>query len=354
MAFELPDLRTLISRAQADIEAELPGTNARLRRSNLNVLARVMAGMARGMYAFIREFISQCLPWSRGFLLRQWAEVWGVMQLPATAATGRVTLTGTNGSVIEADTLLQAADGREYATQAEVTIAAGVALATVVAVVPGAAGNLPPATELSLVNPIAGVASTATVDGTGVTGGTDAEDMDSLYARYLQRVQNPAHGGSVADYITWAREVPGVTRVWVYGGLDGDATVQVYFVRDNDDVSIIPDAAAVAAVQAHINSQEIKPVAASVGVYAPTSKVVNYTIKLTPDTAATRAAVTAELQDLYAREATLGGTMLKSHMDEAISLAEGETDHVLVAPTANVTALLNEIPVLGTITFTGG
>jgi hypothetical protein len=40
MAFETPDLRTLITRAEADIEGELPGATARLRRSNLNVLAR--------------------------------------------------------------------------------------------------------------------------------------------------------------------------------------------------------------------------------------------------------------------------------------------------------------------------
>jgi uncharacterized phage protein gp47/JayE len=38
------------------------------------------------------------------------------------------------------------------------------------------------------------------------------ETLDALYSRYLQRVQNPGHGGNAADYIGWALEVPGVTK----------------------------------------------------------------------------------------------------------------------------------------------
>lgn len=349
MAFETPDLRTLISRAQADIEAELPGTNARLRRSNLNVLARVMAGLAHGFYGFIREFLSQCLPWSKGFLLRQWASIWGVTQLPAVAAQRPVTFTGTDGSQIAADTRLQAADGREYATLADVEIVAGSAVATVVAVTPGAAGNLNPGTELSLVNTIDGVAGSAAVGAGGVTG-TDAETLDSFYARYLQRVQNPGHGGNEEDYKRWAMEVPGVTRVWVYSGLDGVDTVQVYFVCDGLP-DIVPDAAKVEEVRAHIHASGIKPVAASVGVYAPAKKVVNFTISAVPNTPAVRAAIELELRDLVAREGTLAGTLLKTHMDEAASLAEGEEDHAMTVPAGNVVCAQNEIPVFGAITW---
>ncbi|AMP13685.1 baseplate J/gp47 family protein [Collimonas pratensis] len=350
MAFDTPDLRTLNTRAQADIEAELPGTNARLRRSNLNVLARVMAGIAHGMYGFIREFLSQCLPWSKGFLLRMWAEIWGVFQLSAVAAQGPVIFTGTEGSPIAADTRLQSADELEYATVSDATITGGVASVNVIAVVPGIAGNQVAGTVLTLVTPVFGVAASATVDAAGLTEGTDDESLDGLYIRYQQRVQNPAHGGNVADYEGWAMDVPGVTRAWVYGGLDGDATVQVYFVRDND-ASIIPDATEVATVQAYINDPTRKPVAATVGVYAPTAKVINYTIVAVPSTPLVRAAIEQELRDLTRREADLGGTILWSHLNEAISLAEGETDHTLIAPAGNVVCLSNEIATFGAITW---
>lgn len=351
MAFETPDLRTLISRTQADIEAELPGSNARLRRSNLDVLSRVQAGMTHGMYGFLREFLSQCLPWSKGFLLRMWAEVWGVYQLSAVAAQGLVTFTGVNGSVIAADTRLQTVDGLEYATLVDVTVVAGIASVGAIAIVSGAAGNQIAGTVLTLVNPVAGVNANVTVNAGAMTGGTDDESMDGLYNRYLQRVQNPGHGGNAADYIGWALEVPGVTRAWVYGGLDGVDTVQVYFLRDNDVASIIPDAAEVATVQAHMNAPDRKPVAAVVGVYAPTPKVINFTIAAVPNTAPVKAAIEQELRDLVRREAALGTTVLLTHMNESISLAEGETDHTMTLPAANVTTLFNEIAIFGAITW---
>lgn len=349
MAFETPDLRSLISKTQADIEAELPGTNARLRRSNLNVLGRIMAGLAHGQYGFIREFLSQCLPWSKGFLLRQWSEVWNVQARPAEAAERPVTFTGTEASVIAADTRLQTIDGREYATLSDVTIISGTAVVTVVAVEPGAAGNVDAGTVLTLVNPVAGVDADVTVGAGGVTG-VDAESQDSLYARFQQRVQSPPHGGNANDYITWALEVPGVTKAWVYTDLDGEDTIQVYFVRD-DDASPIPEAAEVAAVQAYINDASRKPLTATVNVYAPVAKVIDFTVSVVPNTPAVRAAAEEELKDFIRRAATLGGTVIATQADEAISLAEGETDHNMTVPAANITCLPNEYPVFGAITW---
>jgi uncharacterized phage protein gp47/JayE len=350
MAFETPDLRTLNSRAEAHIEAELPGSNAKLRRSNLNVLARVVAMFAHGMYGFVREFLSQCLPWSKGFFLRQWAAIWNVFPIAAVHAGGSITFTGTNGAVIDVDTRLQRSDGTEYATTTAVTVAAGVAVVDVVAILPGAAGNLAAGSTLSLVLTVDDVDADATVGGGGLVGGADDESVDSLYSRYLQRVQGPAHGGNNDDYVGWALEVPGVTRAWVYGGLDGVDTVQVFFVRD-DDVSIIPDAGEVATVAAHINAPGRKPVAASVGYYAPTPKVVNFTIAAVPNTADVKAAIQLELKDVIRREGTLGGTIVKSHFTEAASLAAGETDHTMTVPAGSIVCASNEIPTFGVITW---
>lgn len=349
MAFELPDLRTLIGSAQSDIEAELPGKTARLRRSNLNVLARVQAGMAHGMYGFVREFLSQCLPWSKGFLLRQWAEVWSVFARGAESSQGPVVFTGTDGSVIDADTRLQTPDGREYATLTAVTIAAGTASVNVIAVDPGAAGNLDAGVLVSLVNPVAGVNSTATIGDGGLQGGLDAETADSLYGRYQFRVQNPPHGGNQSDYEGWATEVPGVTRAWVFTDLDGESTIQVYFVREDDAAGPIPDVAAVAAVQAYIDEPTRKPLTAQVFVYPPVEKVVNYIVSAVPDTPAVRASIEDELRDFHRRTGDLGGTLFLTQINEAISLADGETDHTLVEPAANVVCAGNEFPVFGTI-----
>ena len=59
----------------------------------------------------------------------------------------------------------------------------------------------------------------------------------------------------------------------------------------------------------------------------------------------------AELRDLIRREAEPSGTLLISHIREAISVAAGERDHVLVTPAANVECDIGEVPTFGDITW---
>ena len=63
-------------------------------------------------------------------------------------------------------------------------------------------------------------------------------------------------------------------------------------------------------------------------------------------------AVEAELADLIRRETEPGGTLLISHIRQAISLAAGEIDHELTTPTADVTVTASQITTLGDVTFT--
>ena len=58
------------------------------------------------------------------------------------------------------------------------------------------------------------------------------------------------------------------------------------------------------------------------------------------------------LQDLIRRESEPGGTLLVSHIREAISTAAGETDHELVTPVADVTVQATQITTYGATTFT--
>jgi uncharacterized phage protein gp47/JayE len=236
----------------------------------------------------------------------------------------------------------------QYTTDAEATISGGLAMIAVTAVEGGQAGNAAAASSLSFDTPIAGVSVSATVDAAGLTAGADIEADDDLRARLLARIQTPPHGGAAHDYIAWALEVAGVTRAWVYPAELGLGTITVRFVRD-DDASPIPDAAEVLAVQAYIDS--VRPVTAVVTVAAPIAVPLNFTIDITPDTAAIRAAIEAELRDLLLREAEPGATILLSHIREAISLATGESDHILTAPAANVTHTTGEMATFGAITW---
>jgi uncharacterized phage protein gp47/JayE len=349
MPFARPALADLIARAAADIEAGLPGADARLRRSNLAVLARMHAGAVHGIYGYLDWLAQQLMvDTAETVFLDRYAGIWGVLRVPAAFATGSVTVTGTSGVVVPAGVQLQRSDGVAYTTTADATVTGGTVDVPVAALVAGLVGNADAGTRMTFTAPVSGVNSGGVVASGGLTQGADRETDEALRGRVLDRIQQPPMGGARSDYEAWALQVAGVTRAWVYPLENGPGTVVVRFVRDND-TSLIPDSAEVAAVQAYID--DLRPVTANVTVEAPTASPLNMTIQLTPNTAAVRAAVTAELTDVLQREAAPGGTILLSHLREAISVAAGEVNNVLTTPTADVTHAAGEMPVLGTITW---
>lgn len=350
MSFDRPTLPALVEQQLLEIESRLPGAEARLRQSNLNVLGRVFAGGLHQQYGFLEWLSRQCFPdTADDEFAERWAAIWlAEGRKPAVIAQGLVHITGNIGAVLPAGSVFVSSAGLEYQTLADATIGAGGADVAVGARVVGLAGNMASGAALTLVNPVAGIVGKATVNAPGLTQGTDIESIVDLRQRVLRRIQTPPQGGSVTDYVQWATSVAGVTRAWVLPGQLGVGTVVILFVRDGD-TPIIPDAAEVATVQSVIDF--VRPVTAAVTVVAPTPKACNFTIQLTPANAATKAAVTASLQSLLAREGAPGKTLLLSQINEAISIATGETDHVLTVPSANVTHAALEMPVMGAITW---
>ena len=348
MPFKRPTLTELVDAAETDIEARLPGADARMRRSNLNVLARVLAAGEHTLYAFINWISKQILvDTAEADQLDRHAAIWGITRTPAAFASGNVTFAGTTGIVIPIKTKLRRADGVEYFTNAEATLVAGTATVAVTASAAGDAGNALGAAAVSLISPIAGVTSQATVAAGGLTGGADAETDASLRGRVLTRIQQPPHGGASFDYVTWALAQPGVTRAWVYAQELGLGTVTVRFMMDDTYDDGIPLAGDVPALQDAIDA--VRPVTADVTVVAPIAVPLNITdLTLTPATAAVQAAIEAEHADLIRREAEPGATILISHLREATSVAAGETDHVLANPSADITHDTGEIAVVGT------
>jgi len=354
MAFNRPTLTALIERIQQDIESRLDGTDPRLRRSVLGVLGRSLSGVAHGLHGHLDWLSEQIIPdTAEAEILDRWASWWGVSRKVAAASAGDVTFTGNEGATIPAGTALQRSDGIEYTTDLEATISGGTATVAVTASSAGQDTSAVGGVALSLVSPVAGVQSAVTVAAGGLTGGADEETDAALRERLRARVQNPPHGGNAADYEAWALEVEGVTRVWVFPEWLGLGTVGLFFVRDDDDTPI-PDAAEVQAVQDYIDV--LRPVTADLTVIAPIDVPVAMTIKVNPNTVSVQAAIQAELADLFRREAAVedgtgSGTILISHIREAISLADGEFDHVLVTPAADVTFSAGEIGSLGNITW---
>jgi uncharacterized phage protein gp47/JayE len=348
MPFSRPTLTQIDDRIKADIVANLPGADSLLRRSILWVLATMHAGASHGLYGYSDWIARQILPdTAEAEILARHAAIWGVERTPAEIASGTATATGNDGASIPSGTVLSRLDGVEYVTTAAATIAAGTATLALDASVAGLNGDMASGTALEFVSPLSGV-DTAAIAGT-VTGGEDTEDDDALRARLLDRIRQPPHGGADFDYVKWAKEVDGVTRAWVSAQELGIGTVTIRFMRDDDDTTATPDSAEVQAVQDYIDAA--RPVTAAVTVVAPVAVALDMTIQLTPNSAAVQAAVEAEITDLIRREAIPGGTILISHLREAVSIAAGETDHAITSPAADVTHTTGQIAMPGTITW---
>lgn len=364
MAFTRPTLAQIRDRIESDFESGL-GLSTILRRSFLKVIAAAFAGASHTLHGHIQDFAAlQLFPDTADdeYLVR-WANIFGLERLAATFAEINITITGTPTTVVPIGTLFQRSDGEEYALKAEVIIGGGGSIAgVIVAENAGDAPNIDDGSTVSLTAAIAGVDAQATVDSTAIEG-EDEETIDALRTRLLQRIQQPPAGGKVSDYVAFALSVVGVTRVWVLPGNRGQGTVDVTFVEDDED-PIIPDAAKVAEVQLAINEQ--KPVTADSIVFAPNDTSIDMTIQLKPNTTEVRDAVTAELEDLFFREAEVrnaidpeqvgegvqfDGKIPLSKINEAISIATGEEDHVLVTPTSDPQASEGGLLSVGTLTF---
>lgn len=348
MPWTRPTLAQLVERISTDISGRLLDGAELAASSVLGVLARVTAGAVHLLHGFQAWMADQLfVDTAEAEYLDRHALIWSVTRKAAVRATGPVTFTGSDGVTIPAGTMLQSGD-LLYVTDADVDIASGSATAEVTASSSGAASNLAAGAALTLAEPIAGAQSSATAGTGGITGGADEEADDALRARLLTRIQEPPQGGCASDYEAWALQVSGVTRAWVYPQRLGVGTVGLTFVMDNAP-SIIPDAATVAAVQDHLD--EVRPVTADVTVFAPSPVAVDISLSVSPDTAAVRAAIEAELSDLFARTAEPEGRLYLSQINEAVSIAPGEEDHVIHAPAADVVMGAGQIAVLGTITW---
>lgn len=358
MSFERPTLAALVTRIRADFRSRLSIEGALLRRAMADVLAVVWAGAVHLLHGHLEWLAAQLFADTseREHMLRE-AAMYGITPTPATFAAGTVTATGTDTSVIPAETILERDDGVTYRVTQEATIVAGTASVSVEAVEAGAAGNLDAGETLTFESPIAGVDSSATVaadaDGDGIDGGIDEEGTEGTRNRLLLRLQEPPQGGAEQDYEAWALAVAGVTRAWVYPHEGGLGTVVVRFVMD-EAADIFPDAAMVATVQGALDEE--RPITAEVTAAAPVQLAVDFSLTVTPNTSAVREAVEAELEDLLFREAEPGdgagrGTILLSQIRTAIGVAEGVEDYTLTAPAADVEPAVGELAVMGAITW---
>ena len=167
----------------------------------------------------------------------EWLDLHGVSakvtRKQASRASGHVTVTGTPGTVIKEGTVFCTegttdAGAIEFATTAEKTISdSGTVDIAVAAVIAGAAYNVTRNTVILQKKTNKNI--TSVNNESPIRGGTDEEDDDTYRERILEKLRSAeiSFVGCDADYIRWAKEVPGVGSALVEAEFEGPGTVKV-------------------------------------------------------------------------------------------------------------------------------
>ena len=378
MPFNRPTLTELREQNQGYIETQLQGVGKLLRFSNMKVIADVISGMAHLHYGYLDYIALQAVPsTATDEFLSMWGALVGVYRKPAGAAIcAQVTFTGQPGSSIDAGAILKRSDNYQYRLDSWVVIGSdGTATGSVTAILPdpadeptggGELGNASAGTTLTLDTVWAGVDSRA-VMAIAATGGSDIESEDRFRSRILFAYQNTPQGGSAADYVKWALEVPGVTRAWTVGRLVGPGTVGVYIMADgsgdgfpsgDDGVSSKEPWGANKAtgikgeVADHI--YDLQPVTALVFVNGPVKKTVDFTFEgLENATDTVKLNIRNAINDVFFDVGTLDGSgvILLSELNYAILNVAGTSGYILTQPAANITLGVGELPVIGEVSY---
>jgi len=350
--------QALADAAQNSNTANLSAADLELARSNVKALAFVQGAGLHGAYAYLRDFIArQAIPIkSVKEFLDGWLETYGMKRKDASAATGTAPGTGVDGTLLEAGTLLQAQDGRQYSVVADVVVASGVVTPSLIALLAGADGNLVAGAPLTLVSPVSGINADFTADAvSGLSGGADVESDALAVYRLQQRLANEPMGGCPADYARWALTVSSITRAWGIRNPAGPTSAGVIIMADGNTPHGLPTTTQQTLVLDYIRDPKRGP-PDELFVIIPTLDVLDFTIHLDADTTATRAATVAALTDLFFREALPGGSIPMSHATEAVSSVAGEYNHTISVPAITSGGVwaaggFDHILVLGTVTF---
>lgn len=191
----------------------------------------------------------------------------GVYRKPGLKAVGAVKVEGKAGAKITNGTILTYKD-LKYIVLNDITLPSENIL-HVEALEVGSKYQIPIGTELNL--EVANINITRLYTEREFKNGVDIESDEALRERFFNIVKNPATSGNKYHYEQWALEVAGVSRAKVYPLWNGNGTVKVLVVGDNNTQA---SEEIVQSVKEHIDNE--KPIGCTLTVVTPT--ILNLTV----------------------------------------------------------------------------
>ena len=198
----------------------------------------------------------------------------GVYRKLGTKATGQIKVTGKEGTVISNGTYFLCNDLR-FIMLNDVVIGEEDNICYVEAEEVGYKYNLSSGNTFTLIDKIEGVESL--INEEAFKNGVDIESDEDLRKRFIKVVNNPSTSGNKNHYEEWALETNGVGRAIVYPLWDGNGTVKV-MVIGNDNKPVSEDILE----NARLHIEENMPIGCQLTVITPTNLniVINSSIEL--------------------------------------------------------------------------
>ena len=163
--------------------AAVPG-----RASNIGVISAEVAGEIDDLHQHIAYQAKQRFTKTADLEnLKNIAAEYGMSQRQAVPATGVIQFDGAESVTLETGTRWKHANGQFYVTTADAIVSGGTATVTAEAEATGPAGNLVAGQELTLVSPVSGIASVATVSPSQPADGWQQCRLCRLGDRYSRR-----------------------------------------------------------------------------------------------------------------------------------------------------------------------
>lgn len=325
MPFALPDLPAVRRTNRDNLAAFLEGADASVPNNALRVLSDMNAGGAYLNLLYLKWLAANFLPdQAEKEWLDRWASILFGGRKSATFASGTISITGTQGTLLPAGSILGTSDGVQYQTAADVRLSATATPVAVAALTAGAIGNRDNGSAMSLQVAIAGVSADAKV--VLIDGGADTESDDDLRTRILLRIRNPPMGGCGTDYEQWTLSLPGVTRVWVAPQEMGIGTVTVRFACDvlRAATDGLPNDDDLALARAYLDT--VRPVTvADFFVLRPLPQgIAPRILNLTDTSSSTKLAIEAAIRAMLLERAAPGQTIFACWISDAITQAVGD------------------------------
>ena len=200
----------------------------------------------------------------------------GVYRKDGEKARGKIKVYGNDYVFIENGTIITYGD-LEYVVTNDITLPNENTL-YVEAVNVGYRYNLPAGCEFQTKEFLYGI--DLMINEEPFEDGVDIETDEELRERFKYIIQNPRTSGNINNYKEWALECDGVGRVKVYPLWNGNGTVKVLIIG-NDNLPCSTDT--INEVKAHI--EEERPIGATVTVETPELLELTFDIKIKLDSA---------------------------------------------------------------------